>query len=118
VRDTVVGGGRLLVVQTNNATFGYSGESRQQLAMGRLRAVEHGRTVLVAATSGISAVIAPDGTLVDTAGIFTRRVMVHEVPTRDGLTPATRLGAAPELVLSLAGLLSLLLPFARRRRAA
>jgi apolipoprotein N-acyltransferase len=61
VRDTVVGGGRLLVVQTNNATFGYSGESRQQLAMGRLRAVEHGRTVLVAATSGVSAVIAPDG---------------------------------------------------------
>jgi apolipoprotein N-acyltransferase len=118
VRDTVVGGGRLLVVQTNNATFGYSGESRQQLAMGRLRAVEHGRTVLVAATSGVSAVIAPDGTLVDTAGIFTRRVMVHEVPTRDGLTPATRLGAAPELALSLAGLLGLVVPLARRRRTA
>ena len=30
--------------------------------MSRLRAVEHGRTVVVAATSGISAIIAPDGT--------------------------------------------------------
>jgi apolipoprotein N-acyltransferase len=117
VRDTVVGGGRLLVVQTNNATFGYSGESRQQLAMGRVRAVEHGRTVLVAATSGISAVIAPDGTLVDSAGILTRSVMVHEVPARDGRTLATRLGAAPELVLSLVGLLALV-PGARRRARA
>ena len=115
VRDTVVGGGRLLVVQTNNATYGYSGESAQQLAMGRLRAVEHGRTVLVAATSGISAVIAPDGALVDSAPVFTRRVMVTEVPTRDALTPATRLGAAPELVLSVAGLLALLVPVVRRR---
>ncbi|HUR51498.1 MAG TPA: apolipoprotein N-acyltransferase, partial [Mycobacteriales bacterium] len=61
VRDAVRGGGRLVVVQTNNATFGRSGETSQQLAMGRLRAVEHGRAVLVAATSGVSAVIAPDG---------------------------------------------------------
>jgi apolipoprotein N-acyltransferase len=118
VRDAVVGGGRLLVVQTNNATYGYSGESPQQLAMGRLRAVEHGRTVLVAATSGISAVIAPDGALLDTAPVFTRRVMVADVPTRDGSTLATRLGAAPELVLAAAGLLGLVLPAVRRRSRA
>jgi apolipoprotein N-acyltransferase len=74
--------------------------------------------VLVAATSGISAVIAPDGTLVDSAGILTRRVMVHEVPTRGARTLATRLGAAPELVLSLVGLLALVVPVARRRAGA
>ncbi|MEX2290907.1 MAG: apolipoprotein N-acyltransferase [Mycobacteriales bacterium] len=116
VRDVVTGGGRLIVVQTNNATFGRSGETVQQLAMGRLRAVEHGRTVLVAATSGISAVIAPDGTLVEQAAVFTREVLVHEVPVRTGRTPATRLGAAPEAVLSGLGLLGLLA--ARRRRSA
>jgi len=118
VRDAVVGGGRLLVVQTNNATYGYSGESPQQLAMGRLRAVEHGRTVLVAATSGISAVVAPDGALVDTAAVFTRRVMVAEVPTREDRTLATRLGVAPELALSGIGLLALIVPLARRRGGA
>ena len=42
VRDTVTGGAQLLVVQTNNATFNEA-EARQQLAMVRLRAVEHGR---------------------------------------------------------------------------
>jgi apolipoprotein N-acyltransferase len=120
VRDTVTGGGRLLVVQTNNATFGRSGETVQQLAMGRLRAVEHGRTVLVAATSGISAVIAPDGELVDSAPVFTRRVMTHEVPVRDDLTLATRVGAVPEAALAALGVLGLALGLstARRRSAA
>jgi apolipoprotein N-acyltransferase len=104
VRDAVRGGGRLVVVQTNNATFGRSGETSQQLAMGRLRAVEHGRAVVVAATSGISAVIAPDGRLVERSRIFTRDVIVARVPLRSTQTLATRLGALPELLLALLGL--------------
>jgi apolipoprotein N-acyltransferase len=115
VRDVVTGGGELLVVQTNNATFGRSGESAQQLAMGRLRAVEHGRAVLVAATSGISAVITPDGGLVEQAPVFTREVLSATVPTRSGTTLATRLGAAPELLLS--GLALGAAGLAARRRA-
>ena len=118
VREAVSEGGRLLVVQTNNATFGRSGETEQQLAMSRLRAVEHGRTVLVAATSGISAVIAPDGELVESAPVFTRRVLTQEVPVRDDLTLATRLGRAPELVLAGLGVLALATPVLRRRMAA
>ena len=103
VRDVVRGGGRLVVVQTNNATFGRSGETTQQLAMGRLRAVEHGRAVLVAATSGVSAVIAPDGDFVDRSEIFTRDVLVQQVPLRSDRTLATRVGAWPELALALLG---------------
>lgn len=118
VRDTVTGGGRLLVVQTNNATFGRSGETVQQLAMGRLRAVEHGRTVLVAATSGISAVIEPDGEIVDRAPVFTRRVMTHEVPVRSDLTVATRVGAVPEALLAGLGALAVGAALVRRRSAA
>ena len=114
VRDAVKAGGRLLVVQTNNATFGRSGETHQQLAMGRLRAVEHGRSVLVAATSGVSAVIAPDGRVVDRSGIFTRDVLVHDVPLRDSSTPATRAGAWPELALALLGAAALVAGLVRR----
>ena len=114
VRDVVRGGGRLLVVQTNNATFGRSGETSQQLAMSRLRAVEHGRTVLVAATSGISAVIGPDGTLREQSRVFTRDLLVTPVPVRSGLTVATRLGGLPELLLALVGLVALLLAGVRR----
>jgi len=113
VRDVVTGGGRLVVVQTNNATFGRSAQTSQQLAMGRLRAVEHGRAVLVAATSGISAVIAPDGRLVESAPVFTREVLTASVPTRTDRTLATRLGALPELLLS--GLAVAAVLVARRR---
>jgi apolipoprotein N-acyltransferase len=103
VRDAVRGGGRLVVVQTNNATFGHSGETSQQLAMGRLRAVEHGRAVIVAATSGVSAVIAPDGAVLARSRLFTRDLLVQRVPLRSGRTLATRIGALPELLLSLLG---------------
>jgi apolipoprotein N-acyltransferase len=117
VRDVVTGGGRVLVVQTNNATFGRSGETSQQLAMGRLRAVEHGRAVLVAATSGISAVIAPDGSLVASAPVFTREVLSAQVPSRSGTTIATRVGAVPELVLSALAVAAAGAALAGRRRA-
>jgi apolipoprotein N-acyltransferase len=104
VRDSVRHGAELLVVQTNNATFGRSALTRQQLAMSRVRAVEHDRAVLVAATSGISAVIAPDGRTVDSSGIFTRDLLVRTVPLSASRTLATRAGAWPEWILTaLAG---------------
>jgi apolipoprotein N-acyltransferase len=114
VRKAVRGGGRLLVVQTNNATFGHSGETRQQLAMGRLRAVEHGRAVLVAATSGVSAVIAPDGRIVQESKVFSRDLIVRQVPLRSASTLATRLGLLPEILLSAVAGLAVLTALVRR----
>ncbi|MDX6255284.1 MAG: apolipoprotein N-acyltransferase [Frankiales bacterium] len=102
VRSSVKAGARILVVQTNNATYGRD-ETSQQLAMARLRAVEHGRAVLVAATSGISAFIGPDGRVLDSSKVFTQKVLVDRVPLRDTLTIADRLGAGPERVLALIG---------------
>jgi apolipoprotein N-acyltransferase len=105
-----------LVVQTNNATFERSAQTEQQLAMSRLRAVEHGRSVVVAATSGVSAVVLPDGSLAHRSRVFTRDVSVTAVPLRDATTPATRLGAWPELGLSLVAVGALGCSVARRRR--
>ena len=104
VRDVIRGGGQALVVQTNNATYGRTGQTEQQLAMSRLRAVEHGRPVLIAATSGISAVIAADGSIVQRSAEFAPELLVHQVPLRTGQTVATRVGAVPEWLLALAGL--------------
>ncbi len=101
VRD--VAGEPLLVVQTNNATFGHTSLPPQQFAMSRLRAVEHGRTVLVASTSGISGIIAPDGRVLDESKEFTPDVQVERVPLRTSRTLTDRLGAAPEWVMALCG---------------
>ncbi len=93
VRDAVDGGGRLLVVQTNNATYervgddGHGGETAQQLEMSRLRAVEHGRAVVVAATSGVSAIIAPDGRVLQRTGVYEAATLVADLPLRDPRHP-------------------------------
>ncbi|GAB3197410.1 apolipoprotein N-acyltransferase [Geodermatophilus arenarius] len=121
VADTVRAGAGMLVVQTNNATFGYTDESEQQLAASRLRAVEFGRTVVVAATSGISAVVAPDGSLARRSELFTPAVFVEDVAQRDSTTVAERLGAAPEWVLTALGagaVLAVAAPALRRRQRA
>jgi apolipoprotein N-acyltransferase len=115
VRDTVTGGAQLLVVQTNNATFDEA-EARQQLAMVRLRAVEHGRAALMASTVGVSGFVAPDGRVSAATGFNTPAVVVRQMQLGDGRTPATRAGALPELALAgLAGA-ALMAAAVRRRR--
>jgi apolipoprotein N-acyltransferase len=115
-RDVVAGGAGMLVVQTNNATFGFTEESEQQLALSRLRAVEHGRTVAIAATSGISAIVAPDGSVVRDTSLFTPAVIVADIAQRESTTVATRLGAAPEWLVAALGAGALVAAGLRRRR--
>jgi apolipoprotein N-acyltransferase len=79
------------------------------LEITRLRAIETGRAVVVAATSGISAVISPDGHVVRQSKEFTREVIVRQVPLRAGRTAAMRVGAWPELVLVLLGVGSIVM---------
>jgi apolipoprotein N-acyltransferase len=118
VRDTVNEGARALVVQTNNATYGNTGQPEQQLAMSKLRAVEHGRAIVTAATSGISAIVAPDGTVLQRTDEFTQDVLTADLPLRDDTTVADRLGASPEWTLAIVGILSCAVAFALRRRGA
>jgi len=84
--------------------------------MERLRALEHGRAVLVASTSGITAVIRPDGTVVSTIGELVNGHLVLTVPLRDDLTIADRVGAVPEWIAVIAGFGLVLLCAVRRRR--
>ncbi|NJP69037.1 apolipoprotein N-acyltransferase, partial [Streptomyces spiramenti] len=116
VRDTVNDGARALVIQTNNATYGRTGQPEQQLAMSSLRAVEHGRAVVTAAPSGISAIVAPDGTVEQRTEEFTQDVLIGELPLRDARTVASRVGAAPEWGLALGGLVAWGWAIARNRR--
>ncbi|MER8045907.1 apolipoprotein N-acyltransferase [Streptomyces sp. NPDC094032] len=99
VRDTVTHGAQLISVPSNNATFGRSEMTYQQLAMSRVRAVEHSRSVVVPVTSGVSAIIRPDGEIVAQTKMFTPDVLVEKVPLRSSLTPATRMGTLPEALL-------------------
>jgi apolipoprotein N-acyltransferase len=95
VRESVTEGAEVLVVQTNNASFGRSPESTQQLAMSRFRAVELGRATVQVSTVGVSAVIAPNGAVAQETDLFTADQLVATLPLRQSLTPAARLGQWP-----------------------
>jgi apolipoprotein N-acyltransferase len=105
-REAVRAGGEILVLPSNNASYGRSAESAQQLAMARLRAVEHGRAAVVATTSGISALVEPDGRVVARSGLFEPSVLDAELPLSRTLTRATRSGPAVEAALAALGLLA------------
>ncbi len=88
-RHAVLGGAQLLAVPANNATFN-AAMSEQQLAFAKVRAVEHDRYVVVAGTTGISAVIAPDGGELARTGFFQPAYLDMPVRLKTKLTPATR----------------------------
>jgi apolipoprotein N-acyltransferase len=104
VRDSVRGGGGVLVVQTNNADYGHTWQPAQQLAISQLRAVESGRPVMIAATSGISGYITPDGVIHQQTGQFTPAVVAADVTPRTGFTLADEVGAWPEIALAFTAL--------------
>ena len=60
--------------------------------------------MLVVTNSGVSATIAPDGTVTAATSSFTPDVLVGATPLRATTTLADRLRATPEWVLSTAGL--------------
>ncbi|MEU4509516.1 apolipoprotein N-acyltransferase [Nonomuraea wenchangensis] len=103
VRGTVRAGGTPIVVQTNNASYALSNLPPQQLAMSQLRAVEHNRAVVTAATTGISAFVTPDGKVSWQTRELVADMNVVKVPVRTSETLATKVGAWPEWVLMAMG---------------
>lgn len=101
IREGVLGGGELIVIPTNNASFGRTPESTQQLAMSRFRAAEHGRSTVQVSTVGVSAMILPDGAVLARTGLFTDQELVASLPLRTTLTPAARLRSLPQTAIYL-----------------
>jgi apolipoprotein N-acyltransferase len=100
-RKAVLGGAQLLAVPANNATFNKR-MSEQQLAFAKVRAVEHDRYVVVAGTTGISAVVAPDGAELARTDFFQPAYLDMQVRLKTRLTPATRWGPLLQWVMVLA----------------
>ncbi|MHB1818560.1 MAG: apolipoprotein N-acyltransferase [Streptosporangiaceae bacterium] len=120
VRSEVTAGANLLAVQTNDAGYELdwqTGETLQQLAMSRMDAISTGRAVAVASTTGISAIIDPNGRVLVHSRIWQRAELEARVPLVAALTPADRVGDLPEQVLVAATLLALLWSVAAGWRA-
>lgn len=94
--DLVAAGAQVVVVQTNNATFGFTAESAQQLAISRIRAIETGRTIVHVSTVGLSGFVTPDGAVHEQTELFEPATRTRIVDLVTGQTPAQRLGEWPD----------------------
>lgn len=92
VRQRIEAGARLLVVGTNTSTWGRSAASLQHVAFSQVRAAENGVWVVHAALSGVSAFIAPDGTVTQSTALGRATSLVGEVRPASGTTFYTRTG--------------------------
>jgi apolipoprotein N-acyltransferase len=110
VRSEVTAGANVLALQSNDADFELDnqlGETEQQTAMARIRAIESDRSVVYASTTGESSIIAPDGSLVASSGIWHQAILDARVPLVTYRTLADRVGGWPEYVIILLTLLAM-----------
>ncbi|WP_127127621.1 apolipoprotein N-acyltransferase [Georgenia sp. SYP-B2076] len=117
IRESVMAGGELIVIPTNNASFGMTQESTQQFAMSRFRAVEHGRAVVQVSTVGVSGIVSPNGVVQHRTGLFTAEQMIEGLPLRTSITLADRLGQWPSRAVGLLAVLALVGGFVSASRA-
>jgi apolipoprotein N-acyltransferase len=113
VRDFFRGGADFLVNITNDAWFGRSEALAQHLAMAAFRAVENRAYLIRAGNTGISAIVAPDGRIVQASGLFTPAVLSGAIIPRTGESFYTRYGdlfAWGTMGVALAVILAALVP--------
>jgi apolipoprotein N-acyltransferase len=92
VRGRIDAGGRMLVVATNTSTWARSWASVQHLAMSQVRAAENGVWVVHAALSGISAFVAPDGSVPERTELWTEAVLTRDLAFSTSATFYARTG--------------------------
>ena len=106
VRDAIGNGGELLINPTNGSSYWLTILQTQQVASSRLRAMETGRWVLQAAPTGFSAVVNPDGDVIERTAVSEMAVIHQTVELRDGKTIATRVGRWPMVAFALLALVA------------
>jgi len=100
----------VLVNVTNDAWYGKSPATWQDLQAARMRAVETGRYLLRAANTGITAIVAPDGRIVNSMPWFESGVVYGEYRDSTASTPYLRNGDGLLLYLLIPGLLIVIFP--------
>ena len=120
ISGQVARGAQVVAVQTSNVLFSKTAQLDQQFEISRLRALETGRWVVVAAINGVSGVVRPDGSVVASAPARTREVLVETVGLSTTITPAVRLGVWPArftLVFLVLHTLAVVIAYRRGRRS-
>jgi apolipoprotein N-acyltransferase len=115
IYDMLAGRAQVILAQTNNADFGYSAESVQQLAIAKMRAMETGRSVVNISTVGVSSIMRPDGSVQSELQAHEPGAMTQDVLLSSTTTSAMVIGRSVELLVSLIGLAGTVLVLSSRK---
>lgn len=118
ITQVITGGADILTVQTNNATWAGMNQINQQLAIERMRSIETGRSLGVAATTGATVAFDPRGHEISSLPIDDVGYVVADLPRVSVMTPGSRLGPIityAAIALTLLGLVLTWTPLGRRR---
>ena len=117
IYETITAGAQVLVVQSNNATYGGTAQIDQQFAITRVRAMETRRAITVATTNSVSGAIDDFGRVRQRTDEFTSASDSITVPVQSSITPAVRIATTLDLALTLAAVAGLLWAITRRFRS-
>ncbi len=93
-------GARLLIVPTNTASYSTSQVPSQEQAADRLQAIDEGRDLVQAATTGYSDLVNNRGDVLEHTTLGQRQVLVVDASLRSGRTIYERVGDLAALVLA------------------
>ncbi|MFM8447938.1 MAG: apolipoprotein N-acyltransferase, partial [Candidatus Nanopelagicaceae bacterium] len=88
-----------IVVQTNNATYYQTWQLDQELAIAQARSAETSRQSAYASTTGGTSLIDERGRVFSSIPKYSNQVLIGEIKSRKGVTPASKYGSGLEILL-------------------
>ena len=105
IRNSVQDGAELVVILTNQASYGESGMSDQFILMSRANAISNGRPIVHAAITGKSAFIDHNGKVVAKTELFETGVLTEKLEAKQKETPYSRYGNYLNYIFTILGLI-------------
>ncbi len=92
IRKSVLDGAELVVILTNQASYGESGMSDQFILMSRANAISNNRPIVHAAITGKSAFIDHNGIVISKTELFKTAILTEKLEARQTETPYSKYG--------------------------
>jgi apolipoprotein N-acyltransferase len=103
-------GAELVVILTNQASYGESGMSDQFILMSRANAISNGRPIVHAAITGKSAFIDHKGRVISKTELFETGILTEKIEVTQTETPYSKYGNYLNYIFIVFGGISLLWP--------
>ncbi len=113
IRNSVLDGAELVVILTNQASYGESGMSDQFILMSRANAISNERPIVHAAITGKSAFIDHNGNVISNTELFETTTLNEKLEVRQTETPYSKYGNYLNYIFIIFGALTFLRRFIR-----